>query len=276
MRARLSLALAVLAASVGTARAGETRCWVDRGVLVAPAAFGDIAGDFILDLSAPKSVLHVDVALGDGIAAPQATRPLRLAGETAHATLQVASLDARSLGLPSTINGLIGADVLARYVVDIRFNPCRLRLWRGRPPRLHAIATLPIEMADGVPSIRATISDGRTALAGRFAIDTGTAAMRLSGQVAALSHAPDKGVDPASRLDPPARLDALGLAGAAERRLPAALEDDLPPSLAGGIGVAAWSRYEVRIDLRRGLLQLARPGGRRRVSATRFSRPGGS
>jgi hypothetical protein len=275
MRVRLSLALAVLVASAGAARAGETRCWVDRGVLVVPAAFGDIAGDFILDLSEPKSVLHVDVALGEGIQTPQATGTLRLAGETIPAALQVASLDARSLGLPSTINGLIGADALAGYVIDIRFSPCRLSLWRGRAPRFHATTTLPIELAGGVPSIRASIADARgTALAGRFALDTGTAAVRLSSQVAALSRAPGKGVDPASRIDPPARLDALGLAGAAQRRLPAALEDDLPPALTGGIGVAAWSRYDVRIDLRRGRLQLAAPG--RGVSARRSARSGDS
>ena len=274
MRAKLSLALAATlisaAAGVGAARAGETRCWVDRGVLVVPAAFGDVAGDYILDLSSPKSVLHVDDALGEGVETPQTTGTLRFAGETAPATLQVASLDARTLGLPSTIVGLIGADVLAPYVVDIRFSPCRVRLSR-RAPAFRAIATLPLEMTDGVPAIPATISDGRTALAGRFAVDTGTAAVRLSSKVAALSRTPAKGVDPASRLDPPARLDALGLAGAAQRRLPAALADDLPPTLAGSIGTAAWSRYELRVDMRRGRLQLAAPPGTD-VSARRSAR----
>ena len=271
---RLSLALAAALTCTSAAHAGETRCWVDRGVLVVPAAFGDVAGDFILDLSSPKSVLHVDVALGDGILTPRATSPLRLAGETIPATLDVASLDARTLGLPSTIEGLIGADALARYVVDIRFSPCRVTLWRGRAPPLRATATLQIEMADGVPAIPATISDGRTARAGRFAIDTGTAAVRLSSKVAALARAPAKEVDPASRLDPPARLDALGLAGQVDRRLPAALADDLPPTLTGGIGTAAWSRYEARIDLRRGRLQLAAP--RRAVSGRRSARSSGS
>ena len=278
---RLSLAVAAVVASAGTgaAHAGETRCWVDRGVLVVPAAFGDIAGDFILDLSSPKSVLHVDDALGEGIETPQTTGTLRFAGETASATLQVASLDDRTLGLPSTVVGLIGADALADYVVDIRFAPCRVRLWRGRAPAFHATATLAITMADGVPTIPATISDGHTALAGRFVIDTGTAAMRLSSTVVALARAPAKGVDPASRLAPPGRLDALGLAGGVQRRLPAALADDLPPTLTGGIGTAVWSRYEVRVDLRRGQLQLAAPPGPDRdgdVSARRFAKSAGS
>ena len=271
---RLSLALAAALVSTSAAHAGETRCWLDRGVLVVPAAFGALAGDYILDLSSPNSVLHVDVALGKGIETPQTTAPLRLAGETAPATFDVASLDARSLGLPSTIEGLIGADALARYVVDVRFNPCRIRLWRARAPRLHAIATLPLEMADGVPTVPATISDGRTALAGRFAVDTGAAAVRLSSKVAALARAPAKGVDPASRLDPPGRLDALGLAGEVDRRLPAALEDDLPPAITGAIGTAAWSRYDLRIDMRRGRLQLAAP--QRAVSARRSARSRGS
>ena len=270
----VSLAFAVLVASAGTARAGETRCWVDRGVLVVPAAFGDVAGDFILDLSSAKSVLHVDAALSDGIETAQSTGTLRLAGESIPATLQVASLDARTLGLPSTIMGLVGADALSGYVVDIRFDPCRVRLWRGRAPRFHATATLSIQMTEGVPAIRATISDGRTALAGRFAIDTGTPAVRLSAQVAALGRPPAKGVDPASRLDPPARLDALGLAGEAQRRLPAALEDDLPATLTGGIGVAAWARYDVRIDLVRNEVQLAPPD--RGVSGRRSARSRGS
>jgi hypothetical protein len=274
MRAAVSLAVAALLASAGAARAGETRCWVDRGVLVVPAAFGDVTGDFILDLSAAHSLLHVDAALSDGIETPQSSGVLRLAGETIPASLQVASLDARTLGLPSTIMGLVGADALAGYAVDIRFSPCRVRLWRGRAPRFDAAATLPIETTDGVPAIRATISDGRTALAGRFAIDTGTAAIRLSSQVAALGRPLAEGVDPASRLDPPARLDALGLAGAAQRRLPAALEDDLPAALTGGIGTATWSRYDVRIDFVRGRLQLAAPG--RKVSARRSARSPGS
>jgi hypothetical protein len=263
MRVRVSLALAATlvsaAAGADAAHAGETRCWVDRGVLVVPAAFGDVAGDYILDLASPKSVLHVDDALGEGIETPQTTATLRVAGETENVTLQVASLDARTLGLPSTVVGLIGADVLARYVVDIRFSPCRVRLWRWRAPPLRAIATLPLTMVDGVPTVPATISDGRTALAGPFAVDTGTAAVRLSGDVAALARTPAKGADPASRLDPPGRLDALGLAGSVQRRLPAALADDLPPTLTGSIGTAAWSRYEVRVDVRRGRLQLAAP-----------------
>ncbi|HEX3405674.1 MAG TPA: hypothetical protein VHS81_00420 [Caulobacteraceae bacterium] len=276
MRLALSLALAASLTGTAGAHAGETRCWVDRGVLVVPAAFGEVAGDFILDLASPKSVLHVDVALGDGIETPQATAPLRLAGEVRPATLQVASLDARSLGLPSTIVGLIGADALSGYVVDIRFAPCRVRLWRGRAPPFHASATLPLEMADGVPAVPASISDGRTALSGRFAIDTGTAAVRLSSKVAALARAPAKGVDPASRLDPPGRLDALGLAGVAQRRLPAALADDLPPTLTGSIGTAAWLRYEVRIDLAAGRLRLAAPTCGQSVSARRCARSAGS
>ena len=278
---RVSLALAATlvsaAAGAGAAHAGETRCWVDGGVLVVPAAFGDVAGDFILDLSSPTSVLHVDVALGDGIETPQATGTLRLAGEARSATLQVASLDARSLGLPSTIVGLIGADVLAPYVVDIRFAPCRVRLWRGHAPPFHAIAALPLGLADGVPTIAATISDGRTALAGRFAVDTGTAAVRFSSRLARLSRAPAKGVDPASRLDPPARLDALGLAGGVQRRLPSALADDLPQSLTGSIGTAAWSGYEIRLDVRRGQLLLAAPSGAGvGVSGRRSARSAGS
>jgi hypothetical protein len=57
---RPAAALAFVLASLAgpPAPAGQTRCWVDNGAVIAPAAFGDIAGDFIFDLSAPQSVLH--------------------------------------------------------------------------------------------------------------------------------------------------------------------------------------------------------------------------
>jgi hypothetical protein len=276
---RAAPAAIALAAFVGClaappARAGEARCWVDRGAVVVSAAFGEITGDFILDLAAPHSLLHVDRALSDGIVTPTADATLSFARERIPARFTVASLDDRSLGLPTTINGLIGADVLAGYVVDIRLSPCRIRLWRGRAPALGPSRTLPVKMVGGVPTVGASITDGRTALAGRFGVGAGSPGVRLAASAATLSRTP-KGVDPAALYDPPARLAALGLGDQALQDLPASLASDLPAGVLGDIGTDVWARYgALRLDLRRDRLQLA-PAARP-VSGRRRARSAGS
>jgi hypothetical protein len=52
-RAAPLLILCLLAASGDPAAAGETACWFENGAVVAPAAVGGMAGDYVLDLSAP-------------------------------------------------------------------------------------------------------------------------------------------------------------------------------------------------------------------------------
>jgi len=263
----LGLAALCLAAAP-PALAGETPCWVDKGAVVVSAALGDIAGDFLFDLSAPKSILHVDRAQMNGIETPTQAATLTLAGERIPASFAVASLDDRSLGLPTTINGLIGVDVLAGYVIDLRLAPCRLALWRRRAPPMGPAQTLPVAWAAGVPTIAASISDGRTALEGRFAIDTGSGGVRVAAGAARLSRAP-MGIDAASRQQPPARLSALGLGGDVIRNTAAGLASDAPAGVLGDIGDDVWARYALRLDLRAGRLQLAqpatRPSGRRRA-----------
>jgi len=278
----MSRTTAVLAAvfatfAAGPALAGEAPCWVDRGAVVISAAFGDITGDFILDFSAPQSILHLDRAQMEGITAPTVDAPLAFVGERMPAHLAVASIDTRSLGLPSTINGVIGADVLAGYVIDLRFAPCRLRLWPGRAPPSRGAKPLPVGMIAGVPTVRASISDGHTALAGAFAISTVTPGVRVSKAVAALSRTP-KGIDPTSRYAPPAHLAALGVVDAAILNAPASLQSDAAPGVDGEIGVDVWSRYELRLDIGRRRLWLtpARIKRLEPVSGRRSARPGGS
>ena len=276
---RAAAVLAALFASLaaGPALAGEASCSVDRGAVVVSAAFGDITGDFILDLSAPRSVLHLDRAQMEGLTTPAVDGTLTLAGERNAAHLTIASIDARSLGLPTTLNGVIGADILAAYVVDLRFAPCRLRLWRGRAPPLRGAKPLPVEMIAGVPTVGASISDGHTALAGAFAISTGTPGVRVSQAVAALSRTP-KGIDPTSRYAPPAHLSALGVVDAAILNASASLQPDAPPGVDGEIGVDVWSRYELRLDIGRRRLWLT-PARLKRlapVSGRRSARPAGS
>ena len=272
---RLATAFACAAISIAAhpARAGETQCWTDNGAVVVPAAFGDIAGDFILDLSAPHSQLHLTTAQSDGMGdATQAQGALTLAGEKIAANLAVANLDDRQWGFPTTLNGLIGADILAGYVVELRFAPCQLTLWRRAPQAANAEATLPVTMVGGIPTVSATITDGAKARSGQFAIDTGASGVRIVAARARFSRLSAR-VDPLSRDQPPARLAALSLGGRVFQDQPAALQQDAPDGLLGGIGTDVWSRYGLRLDLRRDQLQLISPSD---VSAPRSSRSPGS
>jgi len=256
-RAAAFVALALGALIAGTARAGGTECWVDNGVVVVPAALGDIAGDFILDLSAPQSQLHFDVAGSNGITQPSDDAPLQLAGERIPPlSFAVAHLDARGWGFPTNIAGVIGADALAGYVVELQLAPCRLTLWRGAAPKLVAPQTLSIQMVAGAPAVSATVSDGRTAKHGLFALDTGSAGVRIADSEAALSRLP-KGLDPTLRTNPPARIAGLELGGELIPNAPASLQADTPPGLIGSLGNTVWSRYAwIRVDLRADTLEL--------------------
>src|SRR5471030_2121477 len=106
--ANLCVAVILIA---GSARSGETRCWFENGALVVPAAFGDIAGDFILDVSVPASQLHVTAAQSSGIAGGEARADLRLAGKRIDAfPMAVADLDRRTRAFTTNIAGVLGAD----------------------------------------------------------------------------------------------------------------------------------------------------------------------
>jgi hypothetical protein len=250
---RAALAILIVLAATA-ARAGDTRCWFENGAVVVPAAFGDIAGDFILDASAPASQLHVTTAETFGVDGSSARARLRLAGErTGPLTLQVADLDARGKPFVTSIVGVIGADALAPFVVDIATDPCRVRL--SRAARGAGAWRAPLRTIDGVPAVRAAISDGETSRAGWFAIDTGEAA---SGVAAArLSRTPAAGTDP------PVRLRALSVAGLLFEQMPGGVQAEPRPGLAGAIGMAVWSRFRLRLDRKHGWLELTSP-----VSAT--------
>lgn len=246
MRIRgLTIVLALIASS---ARAGETACWFDNGAIVVPAAFGDIAGDFILDLSAAKSSLHGAVAGSAGIEGASARRTLRLAGRRLPVfEMAIADLDANDADFVTGISGVIGADALRGVVVEVRSGPCRVRLER-RPRRLAGSLRLRMREIAGIPAVRAAISDGLTSRSGWFAIDTGRIGARIAD--AKFSRTP-----PAGAADPPARLRALSLGGRLFEQVPAGL--DPPAGLAGAIGEAVWSRYRLRIDVSDGWLDIA-------------------
>ena len=254
--ASLRVASLLLAGSLiaGGARSGETRCWFENGALVVPAAFGDIAGDFILDLSAPVSQLHVTRAQSQGIGADQARADLALAGERIGGfSMTVADLDARSKGFTTNIAGVLGADALAPFVADIDFAPCEVRLSRRPGGARAGSVRLQVGTIAGVPTVAAAISDGVTSRPGAFAIDTGSAATRIAR--AALSRVPHPGADPL------VRLRAIAIAGRLFEQTPAGLAPDAPAGLSGSIGTAVWSRFHMRLSMRRGWLELGPASG---------------
>ena len=253
---RIAALWIILALAAGPAWAGATRCWVENGALVVPAAFGGVAGDFILDLSAPRSQLHDTVAQEAGILSDSVRRPLRVADERIGAlALDVADLDARSLPFVTGISGVIGADALAPFVIDIRFAPCRVTLYRSAPAALAGAVRLRIRRMAGAPAAPAGVSDGAESRRGWFAIDTGSQGARIAR--AALTRAPLQGVDPESRFQAPAQLRALSIGGSLFEHSSAGLMPDPPPGLDGAIGLAVWSRFHLRLDLRHGWLDLA-------------------
>lgn len=263
-RVRLTLTLLAAAAALpAAARAGETACWFEGGVLVVPAEVAGIAGDYVLDTGQPVTQLHETKAQAEGIAtegveAPVATGGVRVAGlKLPSRTVPVADLDYRGWNLPTPIAGVIGADVLKDLVVDVSFAPCRVRLSRSADaPAFRATATLPLAWDAGRPVVAAQVDDGAHVLNGLFAPATGQpAAVRLADDVASVT-----GTDRPQELGPQgvwlARLAELRLAG---RRLPgqAAGLEPVQGEAAGVIGAPALARYRLRFDFPGERLQLA-------------------
>ncbi|MFT4252419.1 MAG: hypothetical protein QM608_08040 [Caulobacter sp.] len=237
MRAPL-LALALTLATAASARAGETACWFENGAVVAPAAIGDMTGDFVIDLSAPRTLLHDTKAQAGGFEATDLSLPVRVAGEALPAQpVAVTDLDYRGVGFAAPIAGVIGADILARYTVIIDFAPCRLRLepagGRSRPSG----PSLPVEMIGGVPTVLATASDGFTSVRGPFALDTASGGILRA-----------RGAADGPRQKPAGTVAALAFDGRLYARARAVKAGDLPPGVVGALGVEVLARGRLRFD----------------------------
>ena len=243
--------IAVLAwlALAREAPAGETRCWIDKGALVAPAAFGDIAGDFLIDLAAPASALHVTRAQAAGLEGETATRDLVIAGRRlAGVTLAIVDLDPRTARFDTTINGVIGADLLRRFVVEIDPSPCRLRLLRGKSAVWPGSVRLAVRDAGGRPLAPARVADGHEVRAGEFALGTAEWATLVAGRLSR----PEPADAPA-----PVRLRAVEVAGRLFEQVPAGLQPQAGDEAQGSIGMAVWSHWRLRLDMKNGWLELA-------------------
>ncbi len=255
--ARTWVAGAALAVALGSNSviAGETRCWIDQGVLVAPAAFGQLAGDFIVDLSQAHSQLHSTRAASEGFGAGVWKGSVRLAGERIDGvTASVDDLDDRTRDFPTNIAGVLGADVLRGLVVDLDIAPCRLRVERTVADGAAGGTRLPIQILNGTPAVWATISDGVHNRAGWFTFGTGSAGMRVADGV--YSRPPKTGA--IERGGPFARLRALSLGGDLFEQVPANVANPPSPGVAGAIDIGILARFHTRLNLRQGWLQISR------------------
>jgi hypothetical protein len=247
MRAGFAVLLALAALPFGgwgPARAGETRCWFENGAVIAPAAIGDMAGDYVVDLSAPRTLLHNTKAQMAGITTEAIALPVEVAGLKVPAvSVTIADLDDRGAGFVTPIAGVIGMDVLAGHSVEIDFADCKVRI--DQPWRARRQVVLPVEVVDGLPTIVAAVSDGPKALRGAFAIDTASRAMtRLSTRDAEFAGR----LAPNARHKAPARLRALSISGVLAENVPATLADDLPEGVNGALGTALWARHRLRLS----------------------------
>jgi len=168
----LPVALAMLAAA--PAQAGEVACRFERGVITVPAEVAGIAGDYILDTGAAQTTLHETNAQANGVAETALTGEVRLAGLAAPGVaMKVADLDIRTWNLPTPAAGVIGADALKGFVVDVDYAPCRVRVSpAGKAPRFSG-RRYDLGWDLGRPTARAAVSDDAHRISGRFVIATG-------------------------------------------------------------------------------------------------------
>ncbi|WP_411286862.1 hypothetical protein [Phenylobacterium sp.] len=258
-----TLALAVLiSAAAPVAAAGEAACRLELGVVVVPAQVAGIPGDFILDTATPQTQIHETRAQGEGFAEGPIEAEVRLAGVTLpRNSVAIADLDLRTWAFETPIAGVIGADVLKDFVVDVSFQPCRVRLSRPADAPAFRVATdLAITWISGKPSVRAQVSDGTRALEGDFAVGTGAdRAVRLDEGLASVAGAlkPEE-LYLWGNLEP--RLEVLSVPGDDLLRTAAGLlkADEAGPL--GLLGPGAFGLAPLRFDF---------PAGRLRVGPAR-------
>jgi hypothetical protein len=218
-----------------------------------------IAGDFILDTATPHTQLAETQAQAAGFKETALTGEVRLAGlRIANRPVEVADLDLSTRALPTPVAGVIGADVLRAYVLDVSFAPCRVALNpKGRAQPFQAAQSLPMAWVAERPVVAATVSDGSRSLSARFALGTGAdRAVRLSDVAASAPGAKALlELYPYGVLAP--RLESLAFAGDVFLDLPSGLVHAEDPELAGQIGAPFLSRYRLRFDFPAGRLDLA-------------------
>lgn len=241
------MALALCVATTPAA-AGEIACQFEAGVVVVPASVAGIAGDYILDTGTLHTTLHETRANAEGLTGPQVVGGVRLAGlSLAPGVIEIADLDVRTWNLPTPVLGVIGVDVLQGLVVDVAFQPCRVRLARPAQAATFRGTELAVTWTSGRPQVEAVVSDGERQLTGPFILATGAnAPVRIADDLAAVPGA----VRP-SELYPQgvwlARLPSLRLANRTFSDVGSGL---LPPEgdNAGVIGGPVLANFRLRFD----------------------------
>jgi hypothetical protein len=243
--------------SAAPAHAGEVACRFEAGTLVVPAVVAGIVGDYILDTGAAQTALHETKAEAEGVEATEFAGDVRLAGMAVRSLpLKVADLDLRTWNLPTPAAGVIGADALKDFVVDVTYAPCRVRLSApGAAPRF-AGRSLDLGWDLGRPTAEASVSDDAHEVSGRFVIATGAnVPVRLADD---LAQAP--GAARPNELYPEgvwlARLPQVDFAGATGRDVAAGLmkpEGDV----VGLLGGAVLAHFRLRFDFLAGRLIVA-------------------
>ncbi|MES2895317.1 MAG: hypothetical protein V4759_04740 [Pseudomonadota bacterium] len=257
--AALATAATLIALAPAGARAGEAACVYERGVVVVPASVAGMAGDYILDTGSPDTQLHETKAQMAGITGAAVRARVLVAGlALPDRSVAVVDLDARTAAFPTPIAGVIGADLLAPYVVDVSFIPCRVTIHRsGRAGRFRATVVLP--MGSGVASARAAVADGPHASAGEMVLSTGAdAPLRMYQKVAVAV-----GTSQPDTLLPygeaRATLRALSLGGVLFENLRAGLLADGDGARLGVIGAPVLAQWRVRFDFPRRRVLLGPP-----------------
>jgi hypothetical protein len=255
------IALAATPAAAAQAVVGGTACWFENGVVVVGAEVMGVPGDYILDTATPHTQLADSQAQTAGFAETALVGEVRLAGMVARdQPVAVAALDLRTGALPTPIAGVIGADMLRAYVLDVSFAPCRVTLRpAGRAPPFRAESVLPIRWVAGRPVVAAAVADGPRAWSGAFTPATGgDTGVRLSdASAAAPGAAKPKELYPYGILRP--QLRAFSFAGELSENLPAGLVKAEDPALSGEIGAPLLSHWRLRFDFPAGRLMLAEP-----------------
>jgi hypothetical protein len=254
---RLMLAGLASVLVCGESRAGDSVCWILNGVLLVPAVAAGVNGVFILDTGQARSQLDATQASGADIGAGAAVGDVRLAGRVfPEVSMSVESLDVRTRDFPVPIAGVLGADVLAGQVMEVRPDPCRVRLGPSRGGRR---ASMPVTLKGGVPYVQGAASDGTRGMAGAWRIATGSPSPVV--------------LDLARDLAPAGRLRALTVSGRLVENLAAAASPTPGGDALGAIGEPVWSQFNMRLDLGRRTLSLTPPPSRGQAGVRAADRP---
>lgn len=239
------------------AAAGEAACHFEGGVIVVPASVAGIPGDYILDTGTAQTTLHETRAQAEGVAETELSGDVRIAGMSVKAVpVTVLDIDVRSILLPTPVAGVIGADVLKDFVLDVSYAPCRVRLsLPGHAPHFTG-HRLPLGWDAGRPTVRMSVADDSHRLTDRFVVATGSnVALRLADDLASVP-----GAAKPAELYPDgvwlARLPQASFGGAEGRDLPTGLMK--PDGAAAGVlGGPALANFRLRFDFPAGRLTAA-------------------